>query len=71
MLDVNVLGWCGYTWSGRLDVLPKFSEIPLETAYGREMNIRFMGISSGGPSCSQHANCMLPQNLQHLWHCAV
>ncbi len=22
MLDVEVLGWCGYTWSGRLDALP-------------------------------------------------
>ncbi len=41
----------------------KFSETPLETARGREMNIRFMGNSSGGHSCSQHANCTLPQNL--------
>ncbi len=49
----------------------KFSETPLETAYGREMNIQFTGNSSGGHSCSQHANCTLPQNLQHLWHCAV
>ncbi len=32
---------------------------------GREMNIQFMGNSSGGHSCSQHANCTLPQNLQH------
>ncbi len=49
----------------------KFSETHLETAYGREMNIQFTGNSSGGHSCSQHANCMFPQNLQHLWHCAV
>ncbi len=49
----------------------KFSETPLETAYGREMNIQFTGNSSGGHSCSQHANCPLPQNLRHLWHCAV
>ncbi len=49
----------------------KFSETPLETAYGREMNIQFTGNSSGGHSCSQHANCTLPQNLRHLWHCAV
>ncbi len=41
----------------------KFSETPLEMAYGREMNIQFTGNSSGGHSCSQHANCMLPQNL--------
>ncbi len=42
-----------------------------EPAYGREMNIQFTGNSSGGHSCSQHANCTLPQNLRHLWHCAV
>ncbi len=55
---------------GRLDTA-KFSETPLETAYGREMNIQFTGNRSGGHSCSLHANCMLPQNLRHLWHCAV
>ncbi len=49
----------------------KFSETPLEMAYGREMNIQFMGNSSGGHPCSQYANCTLPQNLRHLWYCAV
>ncbi len=32
--------WCGYTWSAvvRLDgCISKFSETPLETAYGREI----------------------------------
>ncbi len=74
MLDVEVLGWCGYTWSALVRPVgckAKFSEIPLETAYGREMNIQFTGNSSGGHSCSQRANCTLPQNLWHLWHCAV
>ncbi len=74
MLDVEVLGWCGYTWSAvvrPVECTAKFSETPLETAYGREMNIQFTGNSSGGHSCSQHANCTLPQNLRHLWHCAV
>ncbi len=46
----------------------KFSEIPLETAYGTEMNIQFTDNSSGGHSCSQHANCTLPKNLGHLWY---
>ncbi len=36
-----------------------------------EMNIQFTGNSSGGYSCSQQANCTLPQNLRHLFHCAV
>ncbi len=74
MLDVEVLGWCGYKWSAvvrPVGCTAKFSETPLETAYGREMNIKFTGNSSGGHSCSQHANCTLPQNLWHLWRCSV
>ncbi len=37
-VDVEVLGWCGYTWSV-VGCTAKFSETPLEMAYGREMNI--------------------------------
>ncbi len=54
MLDVEVLGWCGYTWSMVVSTAgAKFSEMPLKTAYGREINIQFTGNSSGGHSCSQ------------------
>ncbi len=72
MLDVQVLGWCGCTWSAVVRPVrctAKFSETPLEMAYGREMNIQFTGNSSDGHSCSQHANCTLPQNVCHcaLW----
>ena len=49
----------------------KFSKMTLEGAYGREINIKFSGNRSGGHSWSQHANCTLPQNLRHLWHCIV
>ncbi len=44
----------------------KFSEMPLETAYGREMNIQFTGNSSGGHSwsaCQLHAPSKLATSV--------
>ncbi len=49
-----------------------FSETPLETAYGREINIEFTGNSSGGHSCSQrvcaiaHSCALIMRSNQHL-----
>ena len=63
-LDVRVLGWCGYL--GSAVVMPvgptaKCSTMTLEVAYHREINIKLSGNSSGGHSCSRHANCTLPK----------
>ena len=63
-----------YTWSAvvrPVDPIDKFSKTIMEEAYGWEINIQFSGNSFGGHSCSQHANCTLPQNLRQLWHCVV
>jgi hypothetical protein len=73
-LDVEVLGWCGHTWStvvrsvGRT---AKFSKITWDAAYSREINSQFSVISSGGHSCSQHANCTVLQNLTSVALCCV
>ena len=53
--DVEVLGWRGYTWSAIVRLVghtAKFSKTTLKVAYGREINIKLSGYSSGGHSCS-------------------
>ena len=42
-------------------VMPVTAKKTLEVAHGREINITLSGNSSGGQSCSQHANFTLPQ----------
>jgi len=49
----------------------KFSETPLETAYVREMNIKFTGNSSGGHSCSQHVNSKRQKSLKTCDICGI
>ena len=65
-----------HTWSAVTSLVgrtAKFSKTMLvkNILCGKEINITFSGNSSGGDSCSQHGNCMLPQNLKQLWHCVV
>ena len=73
-LVVEVLGWRGYTWSAvvRLDGrTAKFSETMLKAVYSREINIQLSGNRCGRHSCSQHANCTLPQIETSMALCYV
>ena len=49
----------------------KFSKIMLEAAYGKEIDVKFSGNSSGEHSCSQHANGTLPQLETSVALCCV
>jgi hypothetical protein len=62
-LDVEVLGWHGYTWSvvvRTVDRTANFFKKMLKVAFVREIDIQLSDNSSGGHSCSQHANCNTP-----------
>lgn len=54
VLDLEVLGWCGYVWSASvrpISFTAKVSETPSESADGGGMNIRLTSTSSDGQSC--------------------
>jgi hypothetical protein len=48
--DVEVLGWCGYTWSvvvRPVGLTATFSKMMLKAAYDRETNVKLSGNSPG------------------------
>jgi hypothetical protein len=63
-----------YRWSAvvrPVGLTAKFSKAMLEVAHDREINITLSGNSSGGQSCSQHANFTLPQLETPVALCCV
>ncbi len=65
MLDVEVLGWCGYTWSAVVDVLTK----SLKRLWRRLMVDKLTFNSWATALVDIH--CTLPQNLRHVALCCV
>ncbi len=63
MLDVEVLGWCGYTWPAVVDVLTK----SLKRLWRRLMVDKLTFNSWATALVDIH--CTLPQNLRHVALC--
>jgi hypothetical protein len=54
-----------------VELIAKFHKITLDAAYSREINDKLSSNSSVGHSCSQQANCKLPQLETSVALCCV
>ncbi len=77
MLSAAITAWCCYSMvlfvkAQRWLLYLKYERLTVfSVAFCTQNFPQNYKLPSGGHSCSQHANYTLPQNLWHLWHCAV